>query len=256
VNGHTFSGRGAAAAIAFLTRLPVPRRWYEGPHPWRWALAWFPVVGALVGSILGATWSALAALDGLVAAFVVVLVGIFVTGALHEDGLADTADAIGSGATGDRLFEILKDSRVGTYGALALICSVGLRVSALAGQGSAAPESLVIAHTLGRAVPVFIMSRTSYVTPSAEAHSSVFSRAAHPAAVVAWLTAAAIVLPVSAMDGRSLAEGAGFVAVGLAIAAAAAWYFRTRVGGHTGDLLGAAQQVTECAMLVICGATL
>jgi adenosylcobinamide-GDP ribazoletransferase len=144
---------GFVGAVQFLTRVPVTRATAADTAD---VVIWFPVVGALIGAVAGGTVAGLSHLvPGSVAAAVGVLVGILVTGAFHEDGLADTADAIAGGATRERRFEILKDPRHGTYGVAALCGSVVVRVVAVASLGPAAAfAGLVAAHTLGRGAAV------------------------------------------------------------------------------------------------------
>ncbi|PZF79116.1 adenosylcobinamide-GDP ribazoletransferase, partial [Jiangella anatolica] len=129
---------GLRAAVAFLTRLPVG----SSPAPLDRAGAWFPLVGLLVGSVgLGVWWVADGLAGPLVAAVAAVLATVIVTGALHEDGLADTADGLWGGSTRERRLEIMRDSRLGTYGALALAGDLLLRVAVLATAGSGATDA-------------------------------------------------------------------------------------------------------------------
>ncbi|MEM0944986.1 MAG: adenosylcobinamide-GDP ribazoletransferase, partial [Pseudomonadota bacterium] len=114
-----------ATAVQFLTRLPVPAPGWEEDRLAR-AMRWFGAVGLLVGALTGALWwAASVALPAPVAAGLAIAGGIWLTGALHEDGAADTADALGGHASRERALEIMRDSRIGTYGAAALILSVG-----------------------------------------------------------------------------------------------------------------------------------
>ena len=121
---------GFFGAVQFLTRVPVRR---AGAADTATIVVWFPVVGALVGALAGGVAAGLGHLvPTAVAAAVGVLVGVLVTGAFHEDGLADTADAVAGGWTVERRLEILKDPRHGTYGVAALCGSIVLRVVAVA----------------------------------------------------------------------------------------------------------------------------
>ncbi len=120
-------------ALRFLTRLPVPFVRTIDPPPLREAMAMFPVVGAIVGAVMaGALVLAnLAALPDLFCGLVALAVGAIVTGAFHEDGLADVADGFGGGHTREARLEIMKDSRIGTYGTLALCIAILARASLL-----------------------------------------------------------------------------------------------------------------------------
>jgi adenosylcobinamide-GDP ribazoletransferase len=179
-------------------------------------------------------------------------VGVLVTGALHEDGLGDTADAWG-GAGGDRqrLFAILKDSRHGTYGVLALVLSVGSRWACLERLGLAAPGALLLTAALSRTPLVWMMARMPYVTPPATAVSGAAARATTPQAIAATGLAALIFAGLVAagfIDG--LAAGAA-AAAGIGVSLWLARRFRALAGGIAGDFLGATQQLTEVVMLVV-----
>ena len=252
--------RGVRAAFVFLSRLPL------GGYPYSdSAYAWAPAHGPLVGFVVGGLGAVAAVLCLGAGPMPAVLVGLavtmLVTGGFHEDGLADTADALG-GAIFDRakLLEILKDSRIGTYGALALVLSVGLRATLLcelAAPGrlhESAAWGLVLAmlssHVFARVGPVWLMALMPYVTDEAHARSRPIVRAGLPQALVASVHGAVLVAAASAL--------APSVALGLVIAfstiapvaAGAAWRFHVRAGGITGDFLGAQEQCGEISVLL------
>jgi adenosylcobinamide-GDP ribazoletransferase len=240
--------RGARAAVTFLTRIPVGGFPYEQDE-WRWAAVWFPVVGAAVGASAAIIWLLAQPLGLLTAAVASVGWTMALTGALHEDGLADTADALGGASNRSHLFEILKDSRIGTFGAASLIMSVLLRVTLLASLANLAPVALVTAHCLARTPPVLLLVTLDYVTPEPTAKGRSFSRLTRLQAILAATSAIAIavgLIAATALPIRVVASGFG--AVGLATVCCAA-VFRRRAGGVTGDFLGAAEQVAECAVL-------
>ena len=240
--------RGARAALALLTRIPAGGFPY-GRDEWRWASAWLPVVGAGIGASAAMVWLAAQPLGPMVAATATVGWTMALTGALHEDGLADTADALGGASTRERLFEILKDSRIGTFGGAALIMSVLLRVTLLARLGSLAPAALVVAHALARAGPAVLLAWLDYVTPDGTARSRAFSGATWGQGTVALLSALAVALGVVALTALPI-RAAASAAVAVAVTTiACAVVFRHRAGGVTGDFLGAAEQVAECASL-------
>lgn len=233
---------GFLAAIAFLTRVPMRAR--LGPDALSGALGWFPLVGSLVGlAAAGAYAAAYPWMPSLLAATIAVTLGILVTGAFHEDGLADTADALGSGAEGLRAIQVMRDPRLGTYGTLALVVSVGWRVLAV---GSLAPgealAGLIAAHALGRLVSVAMMAATPAAVTDGLGSSG-----------VAQVTPGGISL--AALFGLSLSIAAfGWWAVpALLLAFIATWALRAparrRIGGVTGDVLGAAEQLTEMTTL-------
>ena len=234
---------GFLAAVQFLTRIPV--RTARAPDLAA-AVIWFPIVGALVGAAVGGTAAGLGELvPAAVAATVAVLLGVLITGAFHEDGLADTADAVAGGWTVERRLEILRDPRHGSYGVAALCGSIVLRVVAV---GSLAPAAaftgLVAAHSLARGAAVVTMGVVTAAGPSglgADYARAVGRRRALATGVVAAVIAAAATgwwaLPLAAA-----------VAVGALIVVVLA---RRAFGGITGDVLGAIEQVGECAALVV-----
>ena len=229
-------------AWAFLTRLP------GGAHPrddreLGRSVPWFPVVGAVIGGLSGAVyWVLHGPLGALIAAVLAVAASAAATGAFHEDGLADTADALG-GTTRPRRLEIMKDSRVGTFGVLALVLSTLVRVFAVS---SLAPLdsliALVVAHTLGRATAVATMG----VAPAASSTGLGHSYTAHLPR--AW-TAAVVIASSAAAAGLGL-PGAVALAAAAAGAAIVCLMAYRAFGGTTGDVLGAIEQVGEMAVLV------
>ncbi|SMO50816.1 adenosylcobinamide-GDP ribazoletransferase [Paracoccus laeviglucosivorans] len=231
--------REFATALVWLTRLPMRR---VIPVPLARAVWAFPLVGlvvALLGSVTLIVADALA-LSDMVAALLALAVMALATGALHEDGLADYADGCG-GATRERALAIMRDSRIGSYGVLALIFSVGLKVAALADTDQAA-LALIAAAALSRAG---MGAGLRWLPP---ARSDGLGRlAGRPTTGAVW-TGLAI--------GAALAALCGFGAAVLAVLACGtaqalvARNARRRLGGQTGDVLGAMQQVGEVAALL------
>ncbi|MEL6893398.1 MAG: adenosylcobinamide-GDP ribazoletransferase [Actinomycetota bacterium] len=230
------------AAAQFLTRLPIRLR--AAPDLAR-SVPWFPVVGALIGVFVGAIAAVGAELVPMpVAAALAVLAGIALTGAFHEDGLADTADALG-GWTPEQRREILKDSRHGSYGVAAMSGTILLRVVCLASLGPAAAfAGSVAAHTLGRTAAVGVMAAAPPPAPSGLGadHVRDLSRPAGWLGVVAGVVIAFV--------------ATGWWAGPLALAALVAAVLVARLavrafGGVGGDHLGAIEQVAECLVLVV-----
>lgn len=238
---------GAQAALAFLTRIPCGR---IRTSSLRWAPAWFPGVGAGLGLGAGLVSIGLARAGTLVAAAATVAMLVLVTGALHEDGLADTADALGGAFDREKLMAILKDSRIGSFGGAALILSILLRTAALARLGPLALAGLVLGQTISRTTPVWLMLALPYVTPADSSRSSTLIDVRLPQALVATLIAATVVAFLAL--GKVIAPSALTLALALAIVASllCAWRFHVRAGGLTGDFLGATQQVTDVVILV------
>lgn len=244
--------RAARAAVTELTRIPVGGFPYD-EAVWKWTSAWLPVVGAGLGLLYAAVWRAMG--DGagpLVRAVVTVTTALLVTGAYHEDGLADTADALGGAYDRARLFEILKDSRVGSFGAAAMTMTLMLRVALLARLDARAAVALVVAESLSRTVPVWLMAALPYVTPPDLARSRPIAAGRVPQALVATLFTGMLlaVLISGALVSIRLAVWACVASIG--VAALCAWRFKARAGGITGDFLGASQQVSVNAILLTC----
>jgi adenosylcobinamide-GDP ribazoletransferase len=240
--------RGARAAFFFLTRIPVQGYPYS-VHEWRWAAGWFPFVGLCLGAVLAGVWRLAQDLGPLPAAALVLATGLLLTGAFHEDGLADTADALGGAHTRERIFEILKDSRIGTFGAAALGISLLLRASLLARLGQASEGALVLTQCLSRATPVWLMWALPYVSAAASKSGYIVNgsilqallASLWPAGLVSLLLIRGTLTPAGAAW-LILACAGGTIACG--------WQFARRAGGITGDFLGANQQVTESIALV------
>ncbi len=232
----------ARHALAFLTRLP------GGAHPddergLGRSVPWFPFIGALVGVIAGATyWAANGPLGPMLAAITAITVGVVVTGAFHEDGLADTADGLG-GMEVERRLAIMKDSRVGTFGSLAVVLSSLARVVALASLGAADGWfALIAAHTIGRTMATLVMITT---TPArAEGLATRYPDEVPKAAVLG----VAALVSLGAL-GAGLGSAVGLVAAAVGAVGVAA-LARRAFGGTTGDVLGAVEQVGELAVLV------
>lgn len=242
-------GTYVLVAIQFLTRLPVKALPGFEPAWLERSSAYFPLVGVIVGAIAGTVYLAASAVWGPpVAAVLAIAVGIATTGAFHEDGLADTADGLGGGQTREQRLLIMKDSRIGTYGTAALLTALGLKVAALASLGPwAGALSLLAAHAGGRVVPVVASAILPYAGEAGIAKVAPMSPSRARLAI-ALLTGAA---PFALLP-PGLAIGAVVVAT-----LAASWLLAKAmrsIGGQTGDVLGAAEQVFEvCVLLVLAG---
>lgn len=238
--------RDVRVATAFLTRIPTG--WIDGMRTADLAAAaWaFPVIGLGVGAIAGGALyiAAGANLHPLACALLALAVQALVTGALHEDGLADTADALGA-AGRDRALEIMRDSRIGSYGVLALIFSVGIRAAALAGipGPGLAWLAMIVAAALSRGfLPVIMHTLPPARTDGLAQGAGTPTRRGALLALGLGLAVLVAVAPVKV----------ALAALALAVPAAALIYVwaKRRLGGHTGDVLGAIQQVTETAVLI------
>lgn len=229
------------AALGFLTWLPVGVRSLDAQSLSRAAL-WFPLVGLFVGAMMAGVQAVAAlALDPTSAALLGVLAAVLVTGGLHEDGLADAADAAGAHVSRAAKLEILHDSRVGTYGALALIFAVGLSASLLAQlPGWRFAEAAVAAHALGRwsTLPV-----SRWLAPAATSQSGALVRASTP--VVAGGSVLAFAISVACVGPATGAALLGLVAL---VAVAGALIARRVFGGGNGDVYGAINKLCEISV--------
>jgi adenosylcobinamide-GDP ribazoletransferase len=228
----------ARAAVAFLTRLPVGTTDLTAARLSR-AAPWFPAVGLLVGGVMAGT-RALAnlALDPTPATVLALLAAVLVTGALHEDGLADAADAMGAHATRARKLEILRDSRVGAYGALTLIFAVVFALAVLAPLDDAQfARAALVGHVLGR---WSTLPQALALPPARPEGSGALVRPARPA--VAAGSAVALATALLAGGLRPGAIAAGIACALTVLGAICAW--RT-LGGVTGDTFGAVAKLVE-----------
>jgi adenosylcobinamide-GDP ribazoletransferase len=239
---------GLLGAVSFLTRVPVGAR-AARPRELARLVPWFPLVGALVGLAVGGLYAALhALLPPLPAAAAAVTAGIALTGALHEDGLGDTADAFVGGADREATLRILDDPRLGTFGVVAVAASLLLRVAALAALAPAwALAALPAAHALSRAAAVATLAAFPPATGTGLGAAAARALGRRPALLGATggVALAALLLGVLALPAAALCG------------AAALWLgrqSRRRIGGVTGDVLGAVQQAAEVLTLLAAAA--
>jgi adenosylcobinamide-GDP ribazoletransferase len=240
------------AALAFLTRLPIGRAQAETPLLSLADTVWaFPVVGLIIGAIGGVAYVIAVALGlpALASALIAVAMTALVTGALHEDGLADTADGFGGGATRETKLDIMRDSRIGTFGVLALILSVGLRVVALADVGTRwhVFAALIAAHALARGVLPAAMHR---LAPARDDGLGLSAGRPEQNQVFIGL-AIALVIAVIAIGLRAGISAAIVTAI---VALAIGRLAQRQIGGQTGDVLGAIEQGAETAALLAAAA--
>ncbi|MGO8829118.1 MAG: adenosylcobinamide-GDP ribazoletransferase [Steroidobacteraceae bacterium] len=245
-------------ATQFLTRLPTPA--LEGFES-SWlpqSVRYFPLVGVLIGAFnVGVWWLAGHWLPGAMAVGLMMAASLLLTGAFHEDGFADTCDGLGGGTTREQVLAIMKDSRIGAYGAIGMAMMLGLKWTTLVAIPAAAFPVLVIgAHMFSRWCAGGLIWRLRYARSDPQAKAAPF---AQRLSAGDWLLSGALgavgVAP-AALAGvsaygellaRALAVGAAAAAITAVTAAA---YFQRRIGGYTGDCLGAVQQLTELAFLL------
>lgn len=229
-----------AGAISFLTVIPVGGK---AAAPGRSA-AWFPLVGAMIGAIGGGVYLvAIRAFPQALAALFTVVLWTMISGVLHEDGLADVADAVRAGRSQEKMMAVLRDSRIGTYGAVAIVLSFLLRWQALAQTGSPGIEVFIASQAVPRAAMVALawVSRPAG-TGLGLAFSSVLSTPAALAAIAQGVVAAFLC---------GLRPGIVIAGISYVTIRAARWYFYRRIGGVNGDCLGATEQILEILILVL-----
>jgi adenosylcobinamide-GDP ribazoletransferase len=242
--------RGIRAAFVFLTRIPVGGFPYRA-EDWKWAAAHAPFVGAVVGSLAGVVDRALAPAGEMAAAVLAIGVSMMLTGAFHEDGLADTSDALGGAYDREKVFVILKDSRVGTFGAAALVVSIVGRALLVADLGPRALVGLVVAGSVARVAPIWLMATLPYVTDDKTAKSRGVLQGGYAQAAVAALWAAVLLGGLFVAGILTIVSIGALVVAMTLVGALTGWRYRRRVGGITGDFLGATEQLCELAALVV-----
>jgi len=237
------------AAFQLLTRLPVARLGQTAAPVNLARCVWaFPVVGLVVNALGGfAYWLAYwLGVPPLLAAVWALAATSTVTGGLHDDGLADTADGFGGGATLERKLEIMRDSRIGTYGTLVLCLSVMARVIAIASVADPlrVAVAFVLAGILGRSVILVLLLA---LRPVRDDGLGAAVGGASIGRTAAGLSAAVVVCLVAVPGGQGLA----MIGAALGVALAMANLARRQIGGYTGDVLGAAEAIAECAVLTV-----
>ncbi|MBN2337547.1 MAG: adenosylcobinamide-GDP ribazoletransferase [Acidobacteria bacterium] len=240
-------------ALMFFTRIPVPASLPYSSQLLNRALRFFPLVGMLVGAVgAGALWLALLVFPPPLALLLSMGATILVTGAFHEDGFADFCDGYGGGTSTDRILEIMKDSRLGTYGTIGLLGMLAAKYTALASLPPPALYLLLVAaHTLSRFVPVVLVRTTPYIREDALSKSKpIGNEVSVPSLLVA---ACCTVPPLLLLPWR-------LTAAMLAVSAVVLFLFRRyilkRTGGYSGDVLGALQQLCELGLYLVAVALL
>ena len=243
--------RRLLAAVQYFTRLPVPAWVGHSQSLLDDAARYFPAVGLLVGALAAAVLVAANLLWAWPIAVVLSMItSVMVTGAFHEDGLADAADGLGGSFGRARALEIMKDSRIGVFGAAALVFALLLKFATLSTLPAAtAALALIAGHAASRLGGVLIMATLPYVRDEDTSRSKpLVQQISATSIVVASVTVLLALLP---LGWKALAG-----ALGTAVATIL-WrrYLTRRLGGYTGDCLGAVQQLGECAFYLGCAAT-
>lgn len=241
--------RLALTALQFFTRVPVPAWVGWSPQQMHECVRYLPLVGVLVGGVAGAVHALAGCLwSNGVAVLLSMVATLLLTGAFHEDGLADTCDGLGGGGNDrTKVLAIMQDSRVGTFGVVGLVAALGLKFQLL----QAVPAGLFLAvsvgaHVSSRCSALWVMARLPYVRDDGPSKSRGLTEGQ---SALAWMAGLLwLVIPLCWL-GQS---GAAAVLASAIVAQAAVWWLRRRLGGYVGDTLGATQQCTELAFLLAC----
>lgn len=229
-------------AGALLSRVPLPHA-SEAAFARQARAGWaYPVIGVLLALLSGVVWwgAGWLGLPVMVQAGLSLAALTMMSGALHEDGLADTADGLWGGYDRARRLEIMKDSRIGSYGVLALVFGTGLRWIALAAAG---PVALLVAASLSRSVLPGLLRLLPMARGTGMAHS--VGRPAFESAALALGVGGVLAVLVAGFGAALLA-----LALAVAVAAAVGALAQRKIGGVTGDICGAVQQLAELAILL------
>ncbi|MFD2786723.1 adenosylcobinamide-GDP ribazoletransferase [Hymenobacter rubripertinctus] len=234
-------------AVQFYTRLPIPAWVGYSDELLNKATIYFPVIGWLVGGLTAAVYAGGRLLfhQDDVALVLSLGAGILLTGAFHEDGFADTCDGFGGGWTKLRILEIMKDSRLGTYGAVGLLLLLALKLAALRGLSPAGVSiALLVAHPLSRATALTCIFSHQYARENEDSKAKPVAKKISRAELATGLVLGALPLLVYAGWARSPAVFLMLLPV-FAVKFYLARYFQRWIGGYTGDCLGAIQQTAE-----------
>ena len=242
-------------ALQFFTRVPVTgtlANWVGyTPEMLRASARYFPLIGLAIGCAAALSfWLSAQLWSPWIAAILTLIFTALLTGAFHEDGLADYCDGIGGGSTTARSLEIMKDSRIGSYGALALCLATALKLAALATMDVLlAPVALILAHVIGRVCSCCVLASLTYVRDDGKSKPLAESMRAGEFAFVLFTLAASIVLVWLWQPHVLRFVGFALFLSTIGTLAIARQMLR-RIGGFTGDALGAVEQLAECAVLL------
>ena len=241
--------RAFRASFTFLTRIPVG----GFPYPeetWNWISIWFPLVGLFLGGLAAGVVVLLpSSLSFLTQALLVVGMGMLLTGGFHEDGLGDTADALGGAYDREGVLRILKDSRIGAFGALAILIVVVLRISLLADLETEMWIGLLLGQSISRAISVLQLAMIPYARREDEKSKSrdvAISGPKQAFSAIFWITT---ILLGSVYLGLSTSAAIAVIACSMLVLLILSWRFYRRLRGITGDFLGCTQQISEVAIL-------
>lgn len=236
-------------AVQFFTRIPVPAWVGHSAEQLNQAARYFPLIGIVVGALSAAVlWLCAQVLPLPLAVVLSMAAGILVTGAFHEDGLADFTDGLGGGHTPEKALAIMKDSRVGAYGAIALVMVLLLKyqaLTALCGTLPFAAAALIAAHSFSRLMAASLILTQRYIRDDDSARAKPAAQQISPASFAIALLTGFAALGMLYAAGAHTSNLFTAVFAALLMRAYLAWRLQKRLGGYTGDCLGAVQQLTE-----------
>lgn len=232
-------------ALTYFTRLPAPKWVVYSAENQRQAISYITWIGLLVGIYSALIfWLSQYFLPTEVAIVLAIIASIWITGGLHEDGFADTCDGFGGGWNPQQIIEIMKDSRIGSYGAIGLCCILLLKFSTL-NHVALVPLTLIIGHTLSRFPALMIMSRAPYIGMVDQSKSYALIQPVPPSSYLIAVTPIILVFCFTPLS---------FIGLVIPVLCLAFWltrYFKQQLGGYNGDCLGASQQLSE-ALIYLC----
>ncbi|MEN0039536.1 MAG: adenosylcobinamide-GDP ribazoletransferase [Cellvibrio sp.] len=233
-------------ALGFFSRIPMPAWVLYSPENLNRASRYFTLVGWLLGGLVALVFIAANSIfSNSVSLWLAMGFSLLLTGAFHEDGLADTADGFGGAFAREKKLSIMKDSRIGTYGATALVMAL-LGKYVLLIENTHIALSLIIAYTLSRTVAASLVFDMRYVADEDGSKSKPLADNQSKTDLIILLASA---LP--ALFFLNWPNALLIIAALIFIRYAAKWYFNKQVGGYTGDCLGAAQQISELAIYLL-----
>ena len=231
-------------ALGFLTRIPIGTIDFS-PDKLNQASRYFALVGTIIGLVCAAVvWILSQILDQPTAIFMAMIVGFYLTGGFHEDGLADVCDGFGGGYTAQKKLTIMKDSRLGTYGTLGLFSALGLKFLLLC-QLANPMLALILMHTLSRATATSIIYSSRYATADLASKTKPLAQQMTTTSLIVIVLTSLLVLVLLSTTYLSALHSLILIAVCLAARQLLIQWFEHHLGGYTGDCLGFAQQVIE-----------
>ena len=235
-------------AVGFLTRIPIPKKTDFSEQKLNHASRYFPAVGWLVGIFTAGLFSTFEiAFSKTIAVIFSLLFAILLTGAFHEDGLIDTADGLGGGWSKDQKLEIMKDSRIGTYGAIAILFSLSLRLIFLTEIDNTF-LAFLIAHPLSRSTATGFLYFSPYVRSDNTSKAKPLAQKQNKMDFLVSQTTGISTLIL--INSHALLLLGSLIAFGILWG----WFLKKQLGGFTGDTLGATQQLSEILIYIIISA--